>query len=229
MTRTNKRPPTGQITDDSSPTRISEPNCPIVNRLNYWPAQGPNILSPNTTDSARRIPKIVATLPAKSGQQPSDPEFTAQLHPGPPPPSGRAKVATRYYQFMTTQLGTRPDLPLLYGPSLGACLPTQKSTANSTPGPPPLSDRAKVTTRYYRTITTLPDTRPDLPLLYGPSFRASPPTRSPVPGCTGTCGSSPQTPATNANRTATQAYTRRRPSDLPLLNGPSRSKTAADR
>ena len=28
------------ITDDSSPTRISEPKCPIVNRLNYWPDQG---------------------------------------------------------------------------------------------------------------------------------------------------------------------------------------------
>ena len=28
------------ITDDSSPTRISEPKCPIVNRLNYWADQG---------------------------------------------------------------------------------------------------------------------------------------------------------------------------------------------
>ena len=28
------------ITDDSSPTRISEPKCPIVNRLNYGPDQG---------------------------------------------------------------------------------------------------------------------------------------------------------------------------------------------
>ena len=40
MTRINMCPPTVQITDDSSPTRISEPNCATVNRLNYWPAKG---------------------------------------------------------------------------------------------------------------------------------------------------------------------------------------------
>ena len=44
----------------------------------------------------------------------------SQPHPGPPPPLGRAKVATRCYQTTTTQLGTRPDLPPLYGPSSGS-------------------------------------------------------------------------------------------------------------
>ena len=137
MTRTSKRPPTGQITDDNQPTRTSEPNCPIVNRLNYWPAQGPNISSPNTTDPARRTPKLVATLPAKSGRQPSDSESAAQLHPGPQPPSGRAKVATRYYQVTTTQLGTRPNLPLLYGPSSGGLPADSESTGQLHPGPAP--------------------------------------------------------------------------------------------
>ena len=133
---------------------------------------------PCYNDSARHSPKLAAPLRTKfKGGLPADSESTAQLHPGP--------------------------LPLLY--------------------------RAKVTTRYYQTTTTPLDTRPNLPLLYGPSFGTSPPTRSPVPDCTGTCGASPRTPATNAKRTATQAYMRRRPSDLPLLNGPSHSKSAADR
>ena len=80
-------------------------------------------------------------------------------------------------------------MPLLYGPSSReACLPTQSPLPSCTPGPLLLVYRAKVTTRYYQTTMTPLDTRPNLPLLYGPSFGTSPPTRSPVPDCTGTCG-----------------------------------------
>ena len=84
-----------------------------------------------------KTPKLASTPPAKSGRQPSDSESAAQLHPGPQPPSGRAKVATRYYHVMTTQLGTRPNLPLLYGPSSGGLPADSESTAQLHPGPAP--------------------------------------------------------------------------------------------
>ena len=63
-----------------------------------------------------------------------------------------------------------------------------ESTAQLHPGPLPLLHRAKMTTWHHQATTTPLDTRPNLPLLYGPSFGTSPPTRSPVPDCTGTCG-----------------------------------------
>ena len=73
----------------------------------------------------------------KSGRQPSDSESAAQLHPGPRPPPGRAKVATRYYHVTTTQLGTRPNLPLLYGPSSGGPACRLRVHCPAAPGPAP--------------------------------------------------------------------------------------------
>ena len=130
------------ITDDSSTTRISKPNCATVNRLNDWPAQG----------------------------------------------------RTRHHQTQLTQLGSHSSLPPPYRPSSDASPPTRSPLPSCTRGPPPPSGRAKVATRHCQATTTQLGTRPDLPLLYGPSSGASLPTLSPVPGCTGTCGASPQTP-----------------------------------
>ena len=178
MTRINMRPPAVQVTDDSSPTRISRPNCATVNRLNYWPAQGPYTTSPNTNDPARRTPKLVATLPAKLGCQPADSESTAQLHPGPAAAIGP-------------------------GQGCNTVLPNYNDSAQHSP-----RLAAPLRTKFGGQPADLESSAQAVPARAGHHHRH---------------------PATNAKRTATQAYVRRRPSDLPLLNGPSHSKTAADR
>ena len=104
-----------------------------------------------------------------SGASPPTRSPLPKLYLGPPPPSGQAKVATHHYQVRTTRLDTRPDLPLLYGPSLG------RQPADSEPN-------ARLY-RHVRAVITNSATRdngqppipiciaalPDLPLLNGPS------------------------------------------------------------
>ena len=125
-------------------------------------------------DKASQISPALAQTCRSSTDQvqgglPADSESTAQLHSGPPPPSGQAKVATHHYQVRTTRLDTRPDLPPLYGPSSGRQPADSESNA--------------LLYRHVRTVITNSATRdngqppmpirvvalPDLPLLNGPS------------------------------------------------------------
>ena len=114
-----------------------------------------------------------------------------------------------------------PELAALLLAKFGCQPADSESTAQLYLSPPPPTGQAKVTTHHYQVRMTRLDAHPDLPLLYGPSSGASPPTRSPTPGCTGTCGPS--------SWTAPRGITDSHPMpirvvallDLPLLNGPS--------
>ena len=137
-------------------------------------------------------------------------------------PSTKAPTPIDYAIY---KIGAHSYLPLLYGPSYG---PTCRLRVHcpAAPGPATANGPGQGPTRYYRLITTPLDTRLNLPLLYGPSSRASPPTRSPVPGCTGTCGASPQTPATNAKMDSNPSL---RAPPIFRLAAPQRTKSQQDR
>ena len=166
--------------------------------------------------------------PSPGGSPPTrSPLHSRTLARGPPP--GRAKVATRYFHVITTQPGTRPNLPLLYGPSSGGPACRLRVHCPAAPGPAPAIAPGQDDDMALPSNNDPARHSPKLAASLRTKFRDQPADSEPSARLYRHVRASPRTPATNAKRTATQAYMRRRPSDLPLLNGPSHSKSAADR